>query len=295
MAGRVLVTGADGTVGHELVPMLVAAGVTVRAGVRSEDDSLPVTENDAERAVIDFRAPDTLREACRDVEVVYLLTPQVPQSVAYVEAAVAAAREAGVRRVVRQSVCNVETGRDAVVRWHRRAEELVRESGLAYTFLRPNSFMQNFVSIYRDAILREGVFRLPLGDAALSSVDVRDLAAAAAAALMDDGFDSTAYTLTGPEALTGRKMATVLSAVTGRPIEYRDEPEDAGRAPRDVDERAESAALRELGLELRAGKLAAVTGDVEHLTGRRAITFEQFASDYAWAFTGAAGFGHHAA
>lgn len=289
MAGRVLVTGADGTVGQELVPMLVAAGVDVRVGIHGQNDSLPVSDADAERVAIEFRQTATLRRACREVEVVYLLTPQVPQSVAYCEATVAAAREVGVERIVRQSVYNVEWGTDAIARWHRDAEEIIVRSGLAYTFLRPNSFMQNFATIYRHSILRYDSFNLPLGSAALSNIDARDIAAAATAVLMDDEFDSAAYSLTGREALTGVEMAEVLTAVTGRMIRYRDELEDTGRTPRDADERAESEALRDMAEEMRAGELAGVTNDVARLTGRRPITFEQFARDHAWAFARRAG------
>ena len=84
----------------------------------------------------------------QDVEVLYLLTPQMPQMVAQVRAAVEAARACGVRRIVRQSLCRADGGRDALGRWRREADALVATSGLAYTLLRPNSFMQNFVTIY---------------------------------------------------------------------------------------------------------------------------------------------------
>ena len=134
----------------------------------------------------------------------YLLTPQVPETVAQVRAAVAAARACGVRRIVRQSLCHADTGRDTLSRWHREAEAVIAASGLAYTFLRPNSFMQNFVTIYSPAIRGEDRFRLPLGSAAMSSVDVRDVAAAATAVLIDE-VDDDVYTLTGPEAPDGRR------------------------------------------------------------------------------------------
>lgn len=303
-SGRVLVTGAGGAVGRELTAMLVGAGALVRAAVHGRDDLVPEKDLDIDRVVVDFAAPDTLLAALRDVEVLYLLTPQVPETVAQVTAAVAAARTCGVRRIVRQSLCNADTGRDALSRWHREAESVIAASGLACTFLRPNSFMQNFVTIYGPSIRDEDRFRLPLGAAAMSSVDARDVAAAATTVLIEE-VDADIYTLTGPQALTGAEMATVLAGVTGRPITYVDEPEDAGRpqaggaqhaaggrqpaageGERVLGEsrRALSEALREFGAEMRAGRLAAVTGDVECLTGRPTISFAQFARDYGWAF-----------
>jgi uncharacterized protein YbjT (DUF2867 family) len=288
--GWAFVTGADGTVGRHLVPMLVNAGVPVRAGVHREEDPLTTYRDpDIERVYIDFEEPLTLRNALQDVEVIYLVTPQIPQSVHHVRAVVAVARELGVQRIVRQSVFNAETGRDGEARWHRQAEQAIRESGLAATFLRPNSFMQNFVTVYRDDIVARGFFRLPLGSARVSSVDVRDVAAAATAAIMDDEFVQPSYTLTGETALSGHDMARVLSEVTGRLIEYRDEYEDGGRVPHDETDRVTIEALRELGEALRRGEMAGVTGDVERLTRRRPITFERFAQDYGWAFVAATG------
>ena len=279
-----LVTGAEGTVGRELVTMLMNAGVLVRAGTHQRESLLEDEGVGYERVLVDYDEPDSLLLAMDDVEVLYLVTPQVPRSVDFVRAAVSGARTRGVGRIVRQSVFDAEASDDAISRWHRAAEECIASSGLAYTVLRPNSFMQNFVTIYRRSIVEDGWFGMPLGAAALSSIDARDIAAAATAVLMDDEFADTAFTLTGPQALTGPEMADILSGVAGRPIRYRDAPEEGVRTPGSEGERAERAALRELGLAMRAGRLATVTDDVERLTGRAPITFEQFARDYAWSF-----------
>ena len=203
-SGRVLVTGAGGAVGRELVAMPVGAGALVRAATHRRDDLVPEQDLDIDRVYLDFAAPDTLLAALQDVEVVYLLTPQVPQAVAQVRAAVAAARTCGVRRIVRQSLCRADTGRDALSGWHREAEAVVAASGIAYTILRPNSFMQNFVTIYGPSIRAHDRFRLPLGSAAMSSVDVRDVAAAATAVLMDE-VDADVFTLTGPACADRRR------------------------------------------------------------------------------------------
>ena len=284
---RVLVTGADGTVGRVLVGMLLRAGALVRAGLHHADRLAADDELGPDPVAIDFLLPESLLAAMDGVEVVYLLTPQLPESVEYVRAAVTAARTSGVQRIVRQSVFNAPDGSDAIARWHREAEELIAASGLRYTFVRANSFMQNFATLYRRSIVERDSFSLPLGDARLSNVDVRDVAAAATALLLDDEFDGTVSTLTGPESLSGEEMARVLTGVTGRLIRYRDEPEDEGTpaGPVDAAHAAERDALRELGAELRAGRLAAVTDDVGRLTGRQPLTFEQFARDHAWVFS----------
>ena len=103
----------------------MSAGALVRAGVHRRDDLVPEEDLDIDRVYLDFAAPDTLLAAMRDVEALYLLTPQVPQAVAQVRAAVEAARTCGVRRIVRQSLCHADTGRDTLSGWHRGAEAVV--------------------------------------------------------------------------------------------------------------------------------------------------------------------------
>jgi uncharacterized protein YbjT (DUF2867 family) len=284
----ILVTGASGTVGRELVRLLAEAGAEVRAGVHRGAGGAAVTgalPEGVSAVELDFEAPATLAAACRGVGAVYLLTPQVPRATEYVRAAVAAARAEGVDRVVRQSMHDAPRGRDTLSRWHREAEEIVASSGLGFTILRPNAFMDNFATIYARLIRERGSFRLPLGQARLSSVDARDVAAAAKAVLLAGGaHDGAAYILTGPEALTGAEMAAIVTEVVGRPVTYVDEPEDAGRPPRDPDGIAASDALVELSAEMRAGRLAAVSGDVASLTGRPPASFARFARDHraAW-------------
>jgi uncharacterized protein YbjT (DUF2867 family) len=282
-AKPILVTGASGAVGRELVRVLAEAGAEVRAGLHRTDDLDPLPA-DTSSVVLDFDSPAALASACRGVGAVYLLTPQVPSATEYVRAIVEAARAEGVERIVRQSMHDAPHGSDTLSRWHREAEEVVVSSGLGCTILRPNAFMDNFATLYASLIREQGFFRLPLGRARLSSVDTRDVAAAASSVLLDGGHDGATYVLTGPEALTGEEMAASLTAVIGRPIRYVDEPEDAGRPPRDTDSIAISVALVELGAEMRAGKLAAVSGDVARLTGRPASSFVRFASDHraAW-------------
>lgn len=289
----ILVTGASGTVGRELVRLLAGAGAEVRAGLHRAGDAGALPAG-ASPVVVDFDSPATLVAACRGAGAVYLLTPQVPRATEYVRAVIAAARAEGVERVVRQSMHDAPHGADTLSRWHREAEEIVVSSGLGFTILRPNAFMDNFATIYAPLIREQGIFRLPLGQARLSSVDARDVAAAAAAILLGGArrgkgraggaHNGAAYILTGPEALTGAEMAAIVTEVAGRPVRYVDEPEDAGRPPHDADGIAASAALVELSAEMRAGKLADVSGDVERLTGRPPVSFARFARDHraAW-------------
>lgn len=275
----ILVTGASGTVGREVVRLLSEAGAEVRAGAHRPRSDAPWPPSVRE-VVIDFESPATIAEACDGAGSIYLLTPQVPSATEYVESVLEAARAAGVERIVRHSMHDAPHGLDALSRWHREAEDAVLSSGFSSTILRPNAFMQNFATIYAPGIRDEGSFRLPLGQARLSSVDTRDVAACAAAVLLGSGHGGAAYTLTGPQSLSGEEMATTLSMVTGRPVRYLDEAEDADDPPRDREAIALSEALVELSAEMRTGKLGAVSDDAERLLGRPPGTFLQFARDY---------------
>jgi uncharacterized protein YbjT (DUF2867 family) len=283
-ARPILVTGAGGTVGGELVRLLAEAGADVRAGLHTMNPEVTLPAG-VTPVPIDFEDPETLHAACRGAGAVYLLTPQVTSTARYVRVLVDAARLEGVEGVVRHSMHDAPHGRDALSRWHREAELIVTSSGLAHTILRPNAFMQNFVTVYAATIREQGFFRLPLGQARLSPVDARDVAAVASVVLLTEGHHGVAYTVTGPESLTGEEMAATLTSVIGGLVRYVDGPEDAVQPPRDPEGVAVSAALVGLGGEMRAGNLAAVSADTERLLGRQPRSFARFARDHraAWA------------
>ena len=279
----ILVTGASGTVGRELVRLLAGAGAEVRAGLHRTGDAGALPAG-ASPVVVDFDSPATLVAACRCAGAVYLLTPQVPRATEYVRAVIAAARAEGVERVVRQSMHDAPHGADTLSRWHRKAEEIVRFVGARVHDPAAQRLHGQLRHNLRAADPSAEPFRRRWAPRGCSSVAARDIAAAAAAVLLGSGHDGAAYVLTGPQALTGVEMATIVTEVLGRQVRYVDEPEDAGRPPRDADGMAASVALVELSAEMRAGKLAGVSGDVERLTRRPPVSFARFARDHraAW-------------
>jgi uncharacterized protein YbjT (DUF2867 family) len=178
----------------------------------------------------------------------------------------------------------------------RRAEEHVEASGLPWTFVRPNWFMQNFTTGFAGSSIRaEGVIRLPAADARCAFVDVEDIAAVAAAALTGDEHAGQAYAVTGPEALTHAEVARRISEAAGRTVEYLDVPDaafrsalaTAGTPPAQVEYMAT------LFAGVRAGLAARVTGDVEAVLGRPATSFAAFARREAgsWGSPGGPGQG----
>jgi uncharacterized protein YbjT (DUF2867 family) len=197
--------------------------------------------------------------------------------------AVNAAKAAGVRRLLWFSGFGAKPDNQArFIRRHPTIDEAVRSSGIPYTILRPNFLMQNFTFFYGDIIRTTGTIFLPLGDARVSHLDLRDLAEAAAAALTDDRHINKTYDLSGPEALHTGEVAEQIGSATGRTIRYQ---------PISVAEMESS--LRDAGMDawfaeglaelygwIRDSGLASeVTDSVERLLGRKATPFRDFARD----------------
>jgi uncharacterized protein YbjT (DUF2867 family) len=273
----ILVTGASGTVGREVVSALVSAGARFKAGYRSRPENVP---DRVESVAIDFERPETLAPALRGVETVFLLSNMVEPEKRVVDEA----KKAGVKRVVKLSVNGAADEAFTFARWHRAVERHIESSGLGWTFLRPSGFMQNFFNYMGDSIRKQGAFYTATGPrGAGAHIDARDIGAAAAVALTRDGHDGKAYELTGPKAITYDEAARILSQAAGReirhvaitPEQYRQGALAMGMPAPYVD------ALVDLDRAYAAGALVQVTDAVKELTGRDPIAFEQFAKDYA--------------
>lgn len=282
----ILITGATGTNGQELVRQLTAAGERVRALVRAPADATGLTGPNVELAAGDFEKPETLEAALRDVDKAFLLTPLAERFVEWQSAFIKAAQRAGLKHLVKFSAMGAGVPEIELLRLHGQTDDLLRGSGLPFTILQPNSFYQNILSS-AETIKTQGTFYWPLKYAALSTVDIRDISAIAVQALTRSGHEGQTYVITGPEALTFEQAAEKLSAVLGRTIQYVDVPlsaaadsmRKAGMSEWDV------RVVSELLGYFASGAVAAVTDTVPLLLGRPAISFEQFAKDYRAALT----------
>jgi len=275
----ILVTGATGKVGTELVRQLRARGAPFRSAVHSTP-----AEGGGDSVPFDLDRPETFEPALRGADELFLLSPAGRTDAE--GPVVDAARKAGVRHVVKLSVWGADGEAYAVARGHRAIEKRIEASGLAWTFLRPNAFMQNFSTLHVPTIRSQGTFYAYGHGGRMSVIDTRDIAAAAAAALTAGGHEGKAYDLSGPESLTNDEMAEKISGAAGKPVEFADLPDadyekalmGFGLPP------AFASALSELGRHIAAGGLAATSPDVEKVTGSRGIPFDRFAKDHAAAW-----------
>lgn len=276
----VLVTGATGNVGSEVVRALQARGTAVRVAVTDPDRDAARFGSGVELARFVFGEDATYTPAFEGIDAVFLLRPpHISDARRLINPAVDAARAAGVRAMTFLSVQGAE--RNPLVP-HHAIERHLEQSGLASTFLRAAFFMQNLSTTHRDDIRRHHDIMVPAGNGRTAFVDVRDLAAAAALTLTESGHAHRAYELTG-EALTYDEVAAALSAVLGRTITYAHP--NVVQFWRRRRERHDSAGLIVVMTALYAvaalGQAGHLTDDLKRLLGRDPVPFAQFAQDYA--------------
>ena len=287
MTDTILVMGATGNVGSQVVKQLADTGANVRAAVRSPRKAESLKSERVSLTEFDTDKPETIEAAFQGVDKVFLLTPLVPNMVELSANLVAAAKKAGVKHIIKSSGMGAEVEPGiTLTRWHREAEKAIEASGIAFTFVRPNGFMQNYANFNGATIKTQNAFYLPVGDGKVSYIDTRDIAAVAVAALTQDGHEGKAYEVTGLEAISNQEIAEIISQVVGRKINYVDVPEDAARS--EMKQSGMPDVLIDMTMELyelyKAGYASDVTPTVEQVTGKKPISFVQFANDYAEAF-----------
>jgi uncharacterized protein YbjT (DUF2867 family) len=213
----ILLIGASGAVGSEVVPLLADRG-DVRALARSHESAAAIERLGAATVTGDLAVPDTLPRAFADVERVMLITPFCPQQTQLELNALAAAERAGVERVVKLSVLDAAAGVEvAMTRSHREVERALAHSKLQGTVLRADWFASNFSS--QVELMRGGVIAYPFAAARIAPIHPADVAAAIVAALTSDPPLPELLELTGPETLTFRQIAELIATSSGRPLE----------------------------------------------------------------------------
>jgi uncharacterized protein YbjT (DUF2867 family) len=291
MAETILVTGATGTIGTEVVNQLsnVKSDLKIKAAVHSVENAKKIQNfQRVEPVQIDYDTQKGLQEAFKNVDKLFLLTHPSFKTVEHESTLVNEAKKSGIKHIVKQSIMRADLDADVeAMRLHKQAEKLIEDSEIPYTFLRPNEFMQGFINFQGTTIKSNNAFYIPAEDAKVSFVDARDIAAVAVKALMNgDNHYNKTYVITGPEALSYHRAAEILSNATGKKIDYVNISEEETRE-----------ALKEIGMDdwlintildlytlYRKGYASEVSSAVEKVTGRKATTFVEFAEDHADAF-----------
>ena len=279
-----LVTGATGNTGRPLVELLCQRGVPVRAMVRSAAGREEFAGLSVEAIVADFDDPEAVGAALAGVGRAYLVTPSSERAQDQQEGFVELAAQAGVKHLVKLSQLGADEASPVrFLRYHAAIERRVRELGIGFTFLRPNLYFQGLLAL--SGLIREqGMLPAPVGDARVSAVDVRDIAAVAATALTEPGHLGATYTLTGPAAVTHAEIADAIGVAAGRKVTFVDvSPETFAGSLRGLLPDWQVDGLVEDYAHYSRGEAAAVL-HVTDVTGRAPRAVAEFARDYVDAF-----------
>lgn len=280
MSNNILVTGATGNVGSEVVRLLSKRGYSVKAAVRSHSDSRIHLPSGVESVAFDFEQTQTFEPAFRGINTLFLVRPPaISQVKKYIYPALTIAQATGVDRIVFLSLLGAE--RMAIVP-HAKIEAYIKSLGLAYTFLRASFFMQNLSTTHCQDIRDRNEIFVPAGKGKTSFIDVRDIAAIAVKVMTEPGHEDRAYPLTGSEALDYYEVAEIFTNVLGRQIVYTHP--SILKFVRKMYVRGLQPGLIVVMLGIyttsRLGLAAKVTEDVRHLLQRSPISMEEFVRDY---------------
>lgn len=281
----ILVTGASGSVGKEVLRAVSRGGAKYRAMYRSGEEAAKAPAG-TETVIADFGKPDTLAKALLGVDSVYLVCSPVPDLVQLESNLIDACITAGVKHVVQNSALGAGDYPKSYPSWHRKVEDRLKASKLSWTILRPNSFHQNVTTYFAPSIRAQGAFYGSMRDARVSFLDVRDIAEVAAKALTGGSHVHKIYELNGPDPLSYTELAAKISRAAGRAVQYVDIPMDAQRKAM-LDQGMpewQATALLDLQQYYVSGKGAETDGLLAQLLAKPPISMDQFLAENAAAF-----------
>jgi uncharacterized protein YbjT (DUF2867 family) len=283
----ILLTGVTGKTGGATAQALLGKGIPLRAIVRSEEKAAALKAAGVELIVGDLGDAAVLERALAGADKALLVAPNGQQQADYEQRFVDAAVKAGVRHLVKMSSIEASPAtRNPIARIHYASEQYIEKSGLAWTFMKPSFFMQNFLA-NAGTIKEQNKFFLPMGDGQTAMIDCRDIGAATAAVLSGEGHAGKRYELTGPEVLTFHDAAARISEALGRKIDYVNVPMDAYRQTlaRFLTNEWHLNAVLALFAEIAATRDAYTTGTVQQLVGRAPTSLRDFIAQFKAVFT----------
>jgi uncharacterized protein YbjT (DUF2867 family) len=275
---KVIILGATGNIGTAVIKNLQNKNLEVFAGVQSEKDFDKVAQLGATPIVVNFTDQESLNEALKSKDRVFLVTPLMQNPEAVTQMVINASKLNSIKHLVRSTASGADSnGQIQMARWAGASEDLIKASGLNYTIVRPYSFLQNFVNFHSQTIKQHNGFYLPAGNAKLSMLDINDLGEVVAIALASDEHFGKTYELSG-QTYTNEIMAETLSKVLGRKITYIDIPEEKAKESMLSNQMPEWMvnAMMELNHITKQGWAAGYSNDFKNITGREYTNAETF-------------------
>lgn len=280
MAENILIVGASGNVCIEVIKLLSEKDTNLRIACRNPEKAQKMKIPHAEITAFDYLQAESFQNLFEGIDNWLLVSPPAHLHLQHqVGKMVELAKKAGVKNVVNVSTLGIQDDNHPM----RQIEQYIEDSGLHYTFLRPNTYMQHFNTYFRQSIVEEDAIKLPAGEARTSFLDLRDVSEAAEIELMKNQLENKTYQLTGNEALNLYDVAELFSEELGRKIEYKEVNEDEYRVMLKVDgwyDVSIDAAI-DLCHFVRQGWNALITSGVVNILGRDPNTFRNYIRDYA--------------
>ena len=223
----ILITGATGKTGSATAKSLGEKGETFRALIRNEEKKEGLESLGGEVVLGSIENTEVVNQSMQGVKTVLGLLPNSESQLALEKQLVDSAKQAGVERIVKMS--SIEATPDAtspIPKLHLESEEYIKQSGLAWTMIKPNFYMQNLLAS-AGTIKEQGKIFLPMGDGKTGMIDTTDVGKVLAKVLSEDGHESMNHEITGPEILSFYEVAEIFSQVLGKQVDYVDVPMDA--------------------------------------------------------------------
>jgi uncharacterized protein YbjT (DUF2867 family) len=281
----ILITGASGSVGKAVLQEAIRKESKVRAMYRSKEEAAKAPSG-CQAVLGDYSDKQSLRKALEGVTSAYVVCSPIPQLVELESNMLEACKESGVKHVVLNSALGAGDCAKSFPSWHRKVEDKLKATGVSYTILRPNGFLQNIVAFNAPSIRAQGAFYVAMGDAKVSYLDVGDIAVVAVKALQVGAHARKIYELNGPEAISNGELAKRISKVAGRTVNYVDIPESAQREAMLALSMPEwqVTALLELQQYYKQGGGAKTDGLLRTLIEREPVTLDQYLTANAGEF-----------
>lgn len=280
----ILITGATGSVGTQLIKYLSEKNVGFRVLAKKSDRATKLSSvKGLELVYGDLTDKSSVKNALQGIEKVFLLTNSSETAEALQLNFVDAAKANGVQHIVKLSQLAATLHSPVrFLRYHATVEQKIKDIAMNYTFLRPNLFMQGLLG-FKESIIKKGMFFAAVGEAKISLIDVRDIAAVAAETLTTEGHDNKIYDLTGPEAITHQQIADYFSKGLKKAIKFIDvKPEDMYREVVIAGFPLwQAEGLIEDYAHYARGEAAYVSAAVQDITGHPPRNFQTFVADYA--------------
>ena len=282
----ILLTGATGNIGTELVKLLAANGVSLRV-ISRDERKVAQLDSRIERIIGDLHEVAVVQRALQGIDKLFMIPVLLDPDHDADRLLINEARRAGVGHIVLVSSGAVRLGaKNPIGALHREKEVFIQETGIPWTFLRPGGFMSNALRFWADTIKSQAKVFNPTGDGKTAPISPYDIAAVAAVALTNTGHEGKLYDLTGPELLSTPDQVRILSKVVGKPIQCIDIPIEVAAERMSSNGVPEPLveSLSHLWMLVRQNEYPFQTNEVERLTGKPAQTFETWCHEHRSAF-----------